>query len=450
MSRRGARGEAVGRAWNPERGTRLYAVPDPAIAVLTTLIFCISGGLLWTLGINYDGLTGSAAQKIHPATYLAVLLLAWSLVRAGNPVANAVAILEHRPASVFLGLMGTALAVQISLRGGAGIAGAIDTFVLPGLVMILLAGCDARGRARLETLVHALMAANAGLGIVEFVTGQRFFPFRLDGMLLENDTRSVSLQGHPLTNATLTACYVIALAAGGGSLRPLRRLAMLGVQLVALVTFGGRSAIVVTLALGGGLAALGLVRTVARGRIPLLAVAGAAFAVPLFALALAGLVASGFFDALMARFVNDGGSANARVLVLELFNRLSWRELVVGPDPTVIDSLRRINGLALGLENPIVRIVLYQGAIMTGLLTVAVALFLVEVARRCRPGIAMPMIAFVFLINTYESLGGKTTLVAKFAILLVALYRPRPPGPGPEPGVVRAPHPRAERAGRGR
>ena len=430
-SREGLRGEVAGRGgspgWSPGARTRLRALPDPAVAVLTVLVFCLSGGMLWTIaGINYDGLTGSPVQKIHPATYAAVLLLAWTLLRAGNPVANAVTILEHRPASAFLGLMGTALALQISLRGGAGIAGAIDTFLLPSLTLILLGGCDGRSLARLETLVHVLMAANASLGLVEFVVGGPFFPFRLDGLLLENDTRSVALQGHPLTSATLTACYVIALAAGGGSLDAVRRLAMLGLQTVALVTFGGRSAIVVTLALGGILAGRGLIRAVTRGRIPLLAVAGAAFAMPLFALALAGLVGLGFFDALIGRFVDDGGSANARVLVVELFNRLSWRELVVGPDPTIIDSLRRINGLALGLENPIVRIVLYQGAIMTALLTVAVALFLVELARRCRPGIAMPMIAFVFLVNTYESLGGKTTLMAKFAILLVALYRPTP------------------------
>ena len=35
-------------------------------------------------------------------------------------------------------------------------------------------------------------SAYALLGIVEFATGQRFFPFRLDGATFETDTRSAA------------------------------------------------------------------------------------------------------------------------------------------------------------------------------------------------------------------------------------------------------------------
>jgi hypothetical protein len=199
---------------------------------------------------------------------------------------------------------------------------------------------------------------------------------------------------------------------------------MIAMQLVALVTFGGRSAIVVTLLLGGAYGLFRLLGVVARGRIPLLAAAGAVCAIPLVATAVAGLAYGGFFDALLGRFASDGGSANARVAMFDLFARLPFRDLVLGPDPTLVDSLRRITGLEWGIENPIIRVVLYQGALMAVLLTLAVTLFLFEVARRCRGGVALPMIAFVILINTFESLGGKTTLLAKFVLVLVALYRP--------------------------
>ncbi|KAB1072680.1 hypothetical protein F6X51_14850 [Methylobacterium planeticum] len=394
--------------------------------VASLLILAVSGGMLWAVGLNYDGLTGGQAQKVHPASYLCVLLVLWQMLRRGNPVANLVSAAEHRPASCLLAAASIAMAAQIILRGASGTAGAIDTFLQAALVMILLLESDARSLRRLETLVHAVMAANAVLGIVEFATGQRFFPFRLDGATFETDTRSAALQGHPLGNATLTACYVLALIAGGGSLKPLTRLVMIAVQLVALVTFGGRSAIVVTLVLGGAFGLAQLLRAIARGRIPLLAAAGAACALPLVATTVAGLAYGGFFDALLGRFASDGGSANARVAMFDLFSRLPLRDLILGPDPSLVDSLRRITGLEWGIENPIIRVVLYQGALMALLLTTAVTLFLVEVGRRCRAGIAMPMIAFVVLINTFESLGGKTTLLAKFVIVLVALYRPFP------------------------
>jgi hypothetical protein len=415
------------RAWAPApRRAGFGFPPDLGLMLTSLIILAVSGGLLWVLGINYDGLTGGQAQKVHPASYLCVLLVIWQMLRRGNPVANVVSASEHAPASFLLAAAGIAMALQITLRGASGAAGAIDSFLQPALVMILLIDRDARSLGRLETLVHVVMAVNALLGIVEFATGQRFFPFRLDGATFETDTRSAALQGHPLGNATLTACYVLALIAGGGSLRPLTRLGMIAVQLVALVTFGGRSAIIVTLLLGGAFGMVQLLRAVARGRIPLLAAAGAACALPLVASAVAALAFGGFFDALLGRFTADGGSANARVAMFDLFSRLPLRDLVLGPDPTLVDSLRRITGLEWGIENPIIRVVLYQGGLMALLLTVAVTLFLCEVGRRCRAGIALPMIAFVILVNTFESLGGKTTLLAKFVLVLVALYRPIP------------------------
>lgn len=414
------------QAWVPPRRALVRVPPDLGLIVTATVILGVSGGLLWTLGINYDGLTGSAPQKLHPSTYLAVGLFGLAMLRAGNPVAYLAGAAARRPASLLLSVLGIAYFLHIVLRSAPGMAGALDTFLLPGLVAILLADADAPTLRWIETVVHAVMGANALLGLVEFAAGQRFFPYRLDGAVFETDTRSAALQGHPLGNATLTACYVIALVAGGGSLSPGLRLGMTGLQLAALVSFGGRSGIVVTCVLGGGYGFVLLHRALSRGRIPLLAAAATAFALPLVPIGIAGLAYGGFFDALLGRFAADGGSANARVEMFALFGKLPLRDLVFGPETALVESLRRINGLEWGIENPVIRTLLYQGAFMTALLTIGVALFLWEIARHCRRGIALPMIAFVVLANTFESLGGKTTLLAKFAILLLALYRPVP------------------------
>lgn len=402
--------------------------PDFGLIALVLIVLGVSGGLLWSFGINYDGLSGSAPHKVHPATYLGVALFGLAMVRAGNPVAHLVRSAERRPAAILIAVSGLVLLLHIVLRGAPGMAGSLDTFLLPGLVAILLADADEAAFRRMETVLHGVMLANALLGLVEFVTGQRFFPYRFDGAVFEMDTRSAALQGHPLGNATLTACYVLALLAGGGTLSPLWRAVIVGIQLAALVTFGGRSAMVVTCLLGGARCLVLLHRAMARGRIPLLAAASAAFALPLMAVAVAGLAYGGFFDALLSRFASDGGSANARVEMFALFAKIPLRDLVFGPDAAFVDSLRRISGLEWGIENPLVRSLLYQGAAMTALLTVAVVLFLWEVARHCRRGVALPMLAFAILVNTFESLGGKTTLLAKFAILLLVLYHPAAPG----------------------
>jgi hypothetical protein len=71
--------------------------------------------------------------------------------------------------------------------------------------------------------------------------------------------------------------------------------------------------------------------------------------------------------------------------------------------------------------------VLYQGVFMTALLTLAVVLFVAEIVRRCRPGTFVPVLGFALLLNTSESIASKTTVLAKFAIMMVALYRPLMP-----------------------
>ncbi|MBE7243515.1 MAG: hypothetical protein INR63_01085 [Actinomycetospora chiangmaiensis] len=400
--------------------------------VWTALLVGVSGGLLWVVGLNYDGLTGSAAAKIHPATYLAVALFGWMLLRAGNPVVPVAQALDRRPASVLLAFCGVLLLALIAVRGGNGLAGSIDTFVLAGLLPILLMDRDGATLARLETVFHLVMVANALLGLYELASGQRFFPFRLDGSAFEWDTRSAALQGHPLSNATVTACYILALAAGGGRFGPALRLGMIALQLVALVTFGGRSATVITLILGGAVGLVAFGRVLRSGRIPLIGAACACFALTLVPIAVAVLTALGFFDILLNRFSSDGGSAQARVDMLSVFEAIPFRDLLLGPDLIHVTSLRRIYGLEWGIENSILSSLLYNGAVMTTILVVAVALYLAEVARGCRRGVWLPILAFVILVNTFEGLAGKTTLLAKFALMLIVLF-PRGPIRGRTP-----------------
>ena len=404
---------------------------DLPLLVDIVLVLAVSGGMLWTVGINYDGLSGSAVQKLHPSTYLTLLLAVWAALRSGNPVGYIASVARRRPASLLTAVAGVAFMLDIALRGAPGVAGALDTFTVPGLVVILLADAPPRTLRRIEGVVHLVMLANAVLGLVEFASGQRFFPYRLDGAVFETDTRSAALQGHPLGNATLTACYVLALVAGGGNLGPVLRAGMVALQCAALVTFGGRSGIVATLVLGGGQALFGLRRALAGGRVPLLGAAAALVVLPMVPVGIGVLAALGFFDALLDRFAADGGSANARVAMFDLFGQLPLRALVMGPDTDLVESLRRIEGLEWGIENPVIRTLLYHGAVVTALLTAAVALFLAEIGRQCRRGVALPMLAFVVLINTFESIGGKTSLLTKFAVLALALYR-RPGRDGPD------------------
>ena len=398
----------------------------PALPLIAACVamFALSGGVLWVLGLNYEGLSGSAASKIHPSTYLMVGLFGWVLLASGNSFGMLARFSHTRPAAMFLLVSALLMLVHIVVRGAPGMAGDIDTYVGAAIAVLLLSGASNKTLRQIEIAIHIIMFVNATMGLAEFLTNYRVFPYRFDGAFFPTDFRSAALQGHPLVNATVTAFYVLALIGNARfSLNPRWRAPLIALQFAALVTFGGRSGLVIALVLGGGQMLVSLHGQLRKGRIALPMAIVAVLLLTLTPLIASGLVASGFFDRLAERFTSDGGSAYARVLMFDLFDRISFGDLLIGPDAAYMDSIRRVAGLEWGIENPIIRTLLYQGLVMTALLTIAVVLFLVELAQNCRRGIALPMICFVLLINTSESIGGKTTILSKFAITLLCLYR---------------------------
>ncbi len=68
------------RRWRLDRPTAF------GLAISVVVLFAVPGGMLWLIGYNYDGLTGSAATKIHPFTYMIVLIFVWRTIASGNGV----------------------------------------------------------------------------------------------------------------------------------------------------------------------------------------------------------------------------------------------------------------------------------------------------------------------------------------------------------------------------
>lgn len=398
---------------------------DQALLAAMVLLFGVSGGMLWHAGYNYEGLTGSVATKIHPYTYVIVAVFFIEAAKSGNPFGYLAEAARLRPASILLLAATVLMFIHILIRSGPGLAGAIDTYVGPPLLLILLGRSDERGLRRLETALHVVMTVNALMAIAEFGSKTLVFPYRFDGATFPTDHRSSALHGHPLVNASVTGFYMLALLNGGRVLPRDWKWPLFALQFAALVTFGGRSAMVEVMILGGCYSLVGLHVVLRRGRVSLLAAALALFLLICLPTAIAALALGGFFDALLERFVSDGGSANARVQMFELFNQLPFRDILVGPDAALVDSLRRIEGLEWGIENPIIRTLLYQGVIVTLMMTVAVTLFHVELAFCAGRGVWLPMLFFVIVLQTSESIGGKTTMLSKFALVLVCMYRPQ-------------------------
>ena len=416
-------GDAAEGAGPDAVGARRSATaPIPALFFLTVVVlFCVSGGMLWSMGLNYDGVSGSAASKIHPSTYLAFLLVAAIAVARGNPIAFVAELPErHFPTLVFAGLTLVEIAF-IVLQHRPNLATAVDTYLVAAILLIAMSELDDRAVRRIETTIHLIMAANALLALVEFAVDHRFFPYRFEGETFQLDTRSAALNAHPLVNATLTGCYVVVLLVRGGpALTGGLRTGALALQLAALITFGGRTATVLVAAALLLAGTLRLAAVAAGARLRLRTAVGAAFLLPAGAILLLALGEGGFFGRLIERFVSDGGSASSRIGMLALLGDIPLRDLIVGPDPALVESLRYLNGLEWGIENPIVRTLLYQGALVTGFMVVGFALFMGELGSYLRRGSWPVFLFFLVTINSFESVASKTSLLAKFVVLVYA------------------------------
>jgi hypothetical protein len=392
--------------------------------LIVLLLFTLPSGLLWDLGINYNGVTGSIASKIHPATYLTYFTFALLIVARRNPASFFVIFITRHPGALAFMLATLMLGAYIMLDGRKGIATVFDAYLIAAMLPVIAAELDTRDVARVEKLLHALLAINALLGLFEYAIDYRVFPTRFEGVTLELDRRSNGLLGHPLENAQLTGVYILTLLAGGGAAMPkaLRPAAIL-LQLAAMVPFGGRTALLLTLALMALWLLPRLIGVLRGTRLSLPAFAAIAVVVPVLALGAGLFAAGGFFDILLDRFADDGGSAKTRLEMFEIFNRLSAREILVGASSDMIDSIRHTLGLEWGIENPVVRLVLYQGLIFTAFLLASFVLFMTEIARRLRRGSAMAFILFLVVLNSYESIANKSLVLAQFVILMLAMFR---------------------------
>jgi hypothetical protein len=201
---------------------------------------------------------------------------------------------------------------------------------------------------------------------------------------------------------------------------------MVLLQLAALVACGERTAAIFAAVVIGFQGVRRVLLGLTGGRVGRLRAACFAVAAPLVIVVLFCLAIAGTFDAFVSRFQSDGGSAMARIQMFAILAHLPLRNILIAPDLDMVESMRHAYGLALGIENPIVRFILYDGLLVAAILSFGLVCLLRAVARRLRPGYGWSFLYFLVVIMSYESIGTKTTVLAKFAILMVVAFRPFP------------------------
>ena len=406
------------------------ALPGILTVLGALLLFAVPASLLELWGFAYITPSGAAWEKLHPATDLIVLAIAIRSLGVANPLRWFGAQFQRFPGVAALLAVVVFLAVYLIKVQRAPFTPVIDTFVMPPLLFLLLVDLGRRGRAAIEIGLHLFLVANALVGIAEFLTGWRLIPLTLDGLTLTADIewRASGLMGHPLASAATAGLYSVIIALGFGRLLPgWCRLPMLGLQIVALGAFGGRTALVVTIVCLVTIATLSLAAVLAGRRFDLRLAAVSLLAMPLLAGAAFALFGSGFFDQLLDRFVDDNGSAKSRAIIFNLFSYLSWPEILFGPDQDHLSTLLHLEGIEVGVESFWIGFVMLCGLWMSLLLFVTLGAFMAHVMARTDRKAFILLGFFGLIISTSISLSAKSTSLGEFVVLVMILM----PASGP-------------------
>ena len=154
----------------------------------------------------------------------------------------------------------------------------------------------------------------------------------------------------------------------------------------------------------------------------LIGAAAAVGAAPLVGLLVLVALASGLADPLLMRFVDDNGSAETRVIMFDMLRPFTLGQLIVGPDLAEVESLRRHFGLEQGVENPFIRMTLYQGGFLMAAVFASLVWFFRELLRGRGFRVLAPIVATAVLLNSSESIAVKTDFLDKLVLIFVCLF----------------------------
>jgi len=394
---------------------------------IAALLIGVSAQLLTASGLNYEEAGGSALEKIHPGTLVTVVTFVFAMLATGRPLAVVDRLLgEQRAVLLYVGAV-LLLMAHAMLVVKLPFTAPIDTFLLPALLYLMLVDCP-EGRARaIALVVHAGLIGNALLGLSEVTFSFRLVPFTAGGVPIEDDWRATALLGHPLANASMTGAYVLALAAGGGRDLPrLLRPIAFAIAFLSLSAFGGRTALVLCIAMLALMVSKRVGQFLLGGRVGIAGLLAAIIAVPLIAVGLAVLASTGFFDRFAERFVDDLGSADTRIDMFALFKDLTWNDVLFGPDAAYIDTLRFRLGLEFGIESFWIAFILTYGVVVSVPVFAALIAFCCQIAWASRSS-SWAVIGYFFLVaSTSVSLSAKGTVFAVLVLMVMTLLRKYP------------------------
>lgn len=402
---------------------RPFAVGLTFLSVLA--LFLLSGQTLNLIGIPYDATGGSALLKIHPASYISMLAFVAWVATDGGLGAFLGKSWRESPGLLALFVAIGLLTFQVIFVQKTPISQVTDNFILTACLFVSLLRLRSQEMKLIALAVQAVLVVNSFLGYAEVLGGFRLAPLYVHGEELTWDWRATALLGHPLMNAMTTSVCLVSLALGAGPFRRGPRLMLVMFHFGALFFFGGRTAIVLSAVSLTAIGAFWSAGLILGRRFPLSLAALAILATTLLVIGVILAVDGGAIDRIIGRFMDDEGSAMARVAMLSIFRDMSWPEILFGPDVAAVKAMMPRIGTPLAIESAYIGFVAYYGGFVTLFFLAGLAAYFSEFVRRFGPPVLMPLGIYLVMTTAISSFSTKSLELALLTTLLITAFSSR-------------------------
>ncbi|MGC9269487.1 VpsF family polysaccharide biosynthesis protein [Acidiphilium sp.] len=448
---------ALSRHLNPlaPRISPAYAPPPPprlsvALAMLSLAMqLTISANLLMIMGIHYNIPGGSPIVKINPATYVAFLALTVRLFEGGDPFGALLRLFAaNRLIAIFVIAFVLCIGYSLVTIGVTGSASLIDSYLSAGILMLVLCDISMAQRRVLGFIMASLYILNVTIAVGESLTRHLLIGLYVGVYQYKAPFpvfRGVALYDHPLTGAMMTSMAMFLLLQM--RLRPLVTAALLGWCLVGLLAFGGRAALVATVAAMLALGAWSLIAELFHRRLTalrLLSVIGGL----LLAIGIAWLVITqtSIADRLVTQDYVDS-SAKVRITEWLIPKLMNFREVMLGVEVDRLPYIEYQVGLVppfSGIENFALLAFINLGVVGFTVYLVGFLALMADLWRRSALYGRVMLVVVISVASTSNSLGAKSNILFVLAGALVAAsgFASRRPARGaasPMPAPLRAP-----------
>lgn len=319
-------------------------------AVLVVLRLLLTDNVL-NMFINYSGEGGFILEKIHPATQAMLLLLVVTLAKVKIALTPSEALIARQLLILLAMIAAMVMLVQV-LGRSISLGYLIDTYFGACVASFMMFAFPLEKRRMIGHVLVGFIIANSLVSIGEKVTGMRVMPYPYSEAVF----RPTALTNHPLAVGLFSAggaAFVLATRWAGW----IKAIALITI-VIGTAASGARTGLIFTLASVVG----ALILTDVGGRSGeerfgrrFLMFGGMVFGgVLLGSLAMA----AGFLERFQGGYIDE--NASARIDVYQVFEWVSWNEILFGADLLEIKAMV-MERLKLLIESSVVIFVFQFG-----------------------------------------------------------------------------------------